>query len=302
MLEAIGPTLVCTAITEQAGAAPAAARRRAHRSAEPRAGADDSAELAPAARRQHRRLPVPRARRFRRRRLAHACDEDPVPHRRRRRHVLRQLPARQRAGGGAARARPRRRADARLHADPHRRAQRQPAARSLFGGISVFLEQHASLFRHTPRLLDRLWDAEWVIKMASKRQIKVDPKSLGELTVSMLRGEHGFQRKEIDKLLEWLATERAVRRRQPAVHAADRPGRAAAARARRADLLHAAGRGSVPRRAGRAVPAAVARPDPRRQRARRRVPAGQPLLPRLHARLPRHPARRRCGSCRSAST
>jgi glycosyltransferase involved in cell wall biosynthesis len=76
-----------------------------------------------------------------------------------------------------------------------------------FGGISVFLEQHSAVFRHTPRFLDRLWDADWVIKMASKRQIKVDPKVLGELTVSMLKGEEGFQRKEITKLLDWLTTE-----------------------------------------------------------------------------------------------
>ena len=64
-----------------------------------------------------------------------------------------------------------------------------------FGGISVFLEQHSALFRHLPRTLDRLWDAPWALRMASKRQIKVDPKSLGELTVSMLRGERGFQSK-----------------------------------------------------------------------------------------------------------
>src|SRR3954467_14543397 len=44
--------------------------------------------------------------------------------------------------------------------------------RVLFGGISVFLEQHAPIFRHSPRVLDRLLDAEWVIRMASKRQIK----------------------------------------------------------------------------------------------------------------------------------
>lgn len=79
--------------------------------------------------------------------------------------------------------------------------------RVLFGGISVFLEQHSPLFRHTPRLLDRLWDAEWVIRMASQRQIKVDPKSLGELTVSMLKGEVGFQRKEIHKMVDWLRSE-----------------------------------------------------------------------------------------------
>jgi glycosyltransferase involved in cell wall biosynthesis len=79
--------------------------------------------------------------------------------------------------------------------------------RVAFGGISVFLEQHSSIFRHTPRFLDRIWDAEWVIKMASRRQIRVDPQSLGEMTVSMLRGEGGLQRKEIDKLLAWLRTE-----------------------------------------------------------------------------------------------
>jgi glycosyltransferase involved in cell wall biosynthesis len=77
----------------------------------------------------------------------------------------------------------------------------------VFGGISVFLEQHSSFFRHTPRLLDRLWDAEWVIRLASRRQIKVDPKSLGDLTVSMLRGDAGLQRKEIGKLLDWLRAE-----------------------------------------------------------------------------------------------
>jgi glycosyltransferase involved in cell wall biosynthesis len=77
-----------------------------------------------------------------------------------------------------------------------------------FGGISVFLEQHSTLFRHTPRFLDKLWDSDWALRLATKRQIKLDPKSLGALTVSMLQGERGFQKKEIDKLLDWLKTER----------------------------------------------------------------------------------------------
>jgi glycosyltransferase involved in cell wall biosynthesis len=76
-----------------------------------------------------------------------------------------------------------------------------------FGGISVFLEQLSPVFRHTPRFVDRMWDAEWVIRLASRRQIKVDPRSLGEMTVSMLRGMDGFQRKEILKLLDWLKSE-----------------------------------------------------------------------------------------------
>ena len=76
-----------------------------------------------------------------------------------------------------------------------------------FGGISVFLEQHSALFRHTPRFLDRLWDSSWALRLATRRSIKVDAKSLGEMTVSMLKGDRGFQAKEIEKLLEWLRTE-----------------------------------------------------------------------------------------------
>src|SRR3972149_1815748 len=92
---------------------------------------------------------------------------------------------------------------------PTRTDERNVSQRHVFfGGISVYLEQHSSLFRHTPRFLDRLWDSEWALRMATRRQIKVDPENLGELTVSMLRGEHGFQGKEIGKLLDWLETER----------------------------------------------------------------------------------------------
>ncbi|MET0648691.1 MAG: glycosyltransferase family 4 protein [Pyrinomonadaceae bacterium] len=79
--------------------------------------------------------------------------------------------------------------------------------RVFFGGISVYLEQHSSLFRHTPRLLDRLWDSKLALKLASRRSIQTSPKMLGELTVSMLKGEEGKQRKELEKLIDWLKTE-----------------------------------------------------------------------------------------------
>jgi glycosyltransferase involved in cell wall biosynthesis len=81
--------------------------------------------------------------------------------------------------------------------------------RVFFGGISVYLQQHSALFRKTPWLLDRLWDSKLALRMASRRSIPVDPRLLGELTVSMLRGEEGFQRKEIQKLVHWLKGEQA---------------------------------------------------------------------------------------------
>jgi len=79
--------------------------------------------------------------------------------------------------------------------------------RVFFGGISVYLEQHVPMFRHTPKLFDRLWDSEAALNMVAKRSISVDPKSLAELTLSMLKGEDGFQRKELEKLIDWLKTE-----------------------------------------------------------------------------------------------
>ncbi len=74
----------------------------------------------------------------------------------------------------------------------------------LFGGISVYLEQYVSLFRKTPRFLDRLWDSPRVINALAGRAISNDPGLLGDLTISMLRGENGVLRKEFDKLRDWL--------------------------------------------------------------------------------------------------
>ncbi|MPY86875.1 MAG: glycosyltransferase [Luteitalea sp.] len=74
----------------------------------------------------------------------------------------------------------------------------------LLGGISVYLEDKIPLFRYTPKFLDRLWDAPALIRAATWRAVSTDPATLGEMTVSMLRGEHGPHRKEVDKLLDWL--------------------------------------------------------------------------------------------------
>lgn len=82
-------------------------------------------------------------------------------------------------------------------------------AHVLFGGISVYLQQHASLFRKTPRFLDRLWDSPRVISTFSKRAVQTDARLLGDLTISMLEGERGAIRKEFEKLVDWIRDEPA---------------------------------------------------------------------------------------------
>jgi glycosyltransferase involved in cell wall biosynthesis len=81
------------------------------------------------------------------------------------------------------------------------------SGKTFFGGISVYLEQRSTLFRHTPRWLDKLWDSRFALKAASKRSIAVDPDSVSELVISILKGERGNQGKEIGKLVDWLKTQ-----------------------------------------------------------------------------------------------
>jgi glycosyltransferase involved in cell wall biosynthesis len=77
----------------------------------------------------------------------------------------------------------------------------------LFGGISVYLQQYVPLFRHTPRFLDRLWDSPRVINAFAGRAVSNDPRLLGDLTISMLRGDQGVLRKEFHKLVDWVRRE-----------------------------------------------------------------------------------------------
>jgi glycosyltransferase involved in cell wall biosynthesis len=79
--------------------------------------------------------------------------------------------------------------------------------RVFFGGINVYLQQKSWLFRHTPWLLDRLLDIPRLLRWVSRFAVRTKYSDLGELTVSMLRGRDGKQRKEVAKLTDWLAAE-----------------------------------------------------------------------------------------------
>lgn len=79
--------------------------------------------------------------------------------------------------------------------------------RVLFGGISVYLQQYVPFFRRSPKWLDALLDAPWLIKTLASRSTSTDPKLLGDMTISMLEGDHGVLRKEFGKLLTWIADE-----------------------------------------------------------------------------------------------
>ncbi len=76
--------------------------------------------------------------------------------------------------------------------------------RVFFGGISVYLEQKYRWARRMPGWLDRLLSQRWLLNRVSKYAVDTRAEELAELTLSMLRGEHGHQQKEIERLVGWL--------------------------------------------------------------------------------------------------
>lgn len=76
-----------------------------------------------------------------------------------------------------------------------------------YGGINVYLQQKLGLFRKTPRWVDSMFDNRKLLSGVSKKAGMTSSKELGETTISMLRGEQGYQVKELDRLVEYLSGE-----------------------------------------------------------------------------------------------
>ncbi len=74
--------------------------------------------------------------------------------------------------------------------------------RVLYGGLNVYLQQRSAFFRRAP-LVDRILDRPSLLRRLTGGG-QPSWAELGEMTVSTLRGEHGRQRRELRKLVNWL--------------------------------------------------------------------------------------------------
>ena len=79
--------------------------------------------------------------------------------------------------------------------------------RVFYGAINVYLEQKVPLFRHLPDLVGRALSSPRILGWVSRIGSSIDAGHLGDLTLSMLQGEHGRQSHELDELVDWLADE-----------------------------------------------------------------------------------------------
>lgn len=73
-----------------------------------------------------------------------------------------------------------------------------------FGGLNVYLQQKIPLFRRLPAFFDRWLDNPKLIRRVASRAVNVSASELGDMTLSMVKGEHGHQAKEVKRLVQWL--------------------------------------------------------------------------------------------------
>jgi glycosyltransferase involved in cell wall biosynthesis len=73
-----------------------------------------------------------------------------------------------------------------------------------FSGVNVYLEQKLPWFRVAPVWLHRALASPKLLKLLGRMAGNTRAEEVGELTVSMLRGEEGNQAREVDELVAWL--------------------------------------------------------------------------------------------------
>lgn len=73
-----------------------------------------------------------------------------------------------------------------------------------FSGINVYLEQKFTLYQSAPDWLRNVFASPKLLKAAAGSAAKTRPEDVGDLMLSMLRGEEGNQARELDELIHWL--------------------------------------------------------------------------------------------------
>jgi glycosyltransferase involved in cell wall biosynthesis len=89
---------------------------------------------------------------------------------------------------------------------PIRLDEPDQSSRPVFlGGVNVYLDQRLPGWTSIPRPFLRWLDAPWLINAVSKLSIRYDARKLGELTLAVLSGEQGPQRREFEELANFVA-------------------------------------------------------------------------------------------------
>lgn len=74
-----------------------------------------------------------------------------------------------------------------------------------YGAISIYLKQLYPIFEKAPGWFDKLLNSKPMLKMAAGMAGSTNAKGLSEMTISMLKGDHGRQHEELDRMIDWIS-------------------------------------------------------------------------------------------------
>lgn len=74
-----------------------------------------------------------------------------------------------------------------------------------YGAISTYLKQVYPVFRKAPKWFDRILNSKPMMKLAASMAGSTRAKGLEDMTISMLLGEQGEQKEELEKMVNWIA-------------------------------------------------------------------------------------------------
>jgi glycosyltransferase involved in cell wall biosynthesis len=73
-----------------------------------------------------------------------------------------------------------------------------------YGAVNIYLKQNYQLFRHMPLWLERFLDSGPILRYAASKAGSTRATGLEEMTISMLRGSDGYQKEELQQLIDYL--------------------------------------------------------------------------------------------------
>ncbi|MDP2336172.1 MAG: glycosyltransferase family 4 protein [Bacteroidota bacterium] len=76
-----------------------------------------------------------------------------------------------------------------------------------YGAVNLYLKQRFPIFRHMPAFIENALDSKSVLQFAAHKAGSTRASGLEDMTVSMLLGEEGQQKEELERMVDWLADE-----------------------------------------------------------------------------------------------
>lgn len=73
-----------------------------------------------------------------------------------------------------------------------------------YGAVNVYLEQKFKFFRHMPKWLHKFFNSPAILRYASKKSESTRASGLEDMTISMLKGADGYQKEELELLINFL--------------------------------------------------------------------------------------------------